>query len=175
MTRSLIAIVAMLVTVVGGATDVAAQPLSGAASGDPDPRVIVSVSRAACHGCREALFDRQVMAELKDRLADAFLAQMKDGIRDAGVDPDPLDLHVESVMDVSEYKGRRLVVIRLMIPGVTQAAFATALVGNETVQVKCVGTRAATVPFESDACRRAVDKAFPVVESVRTGTAVDLD
>ena len=126
-----------------------------------EAQVMVSVARSPCDGCRQEYFDQESAVSLKDELADLFLSSMNNGLRGAGQDPAELDLHVESDVEVTEFKGRRVVFVHLAIPGVSRATVATGLVGDETVQVKCIATGAAIAPLESKECRSQLEAAFP--------------
>ena len=128
---------------------------------ESESQVIVSVTRSPCVGCRPEHFDQEAATNRKDELADMFLSSMTKGVRDSGQDPAQLDLKVVSDLEVTEFKGRQMVVVHLAIPGVSRAAVAAGLVGEETVQVQCVATSTSVFPLESADCRRTLDEAFP--------------
>ena len=123
------------------------------------PRIMTRIARSPCDGCTNESFDAKVANEVREELAADFLARMKNAARESGQDSE--SLNVQSDLELNEFNGRQLIIIHLAIPGVSRAVVAMGLVGEETVEVRCVTETEAAISLASGACLEGLQAAFP--------------
>jgi hypothetical protein len=107
------------------------------------------------------MFSAEKADELRVQLEGQYLSGVEEAARNSGRDPRLLDLKVDSDAEVSELMGHRIIVIRMAVPGLHRAVTAVGVVGDEIVQVTCMGQSLSAVSLNAGECQSKLGEAFP--------------
>jgi hypothetical protein len=125
------------------------------------PEIQTRIARAPRGDFTEEMFSAEKADELRVQLEGQYLSGVEEAARNSGRDPRLLDLKVDSDAEVSELMGHRIIVIRMAVPGLHRAVTAVGVVGDEIVQVTCMGQSLSAVSLNAGECQSKLGEAFP--------------
>ena len=89
-----------------------------------------------------------------------YLQKVKSAAGGSGDDPSELPVPIESDSAVTEYRGHRIAIVRVTVPGLHRAVTVLGVVGPDVVQVTCLGGAAYAQLLADAKCQATIEGVF---------------